>query len=330
MFTGIFIVNTKNRGMQMKKILRAWLFIIIGITLMGCNPTSITCEEGFSSVDGTCQAIEDEYENSPNYYLLDHNGVERKYLLYIPEGITANAPIVFVLHGLYGDAKTMRAYAMMDDVADEHKFAVVYPLGLEVMGVTHWNANLDFSTVDDTGYILALAEYLHNKFDLSETNVFISGFSNGGYMGYTLACEESDSFRAIASVSGSMSKATWETCDTSQPVSILQIHGTRDKSVNIEGTTESNGGFGGVPGITEIVEYWKDVNNLTVETITIESDATISYKYTSESNDSLVWYYEITSYGHAWPGIYDVYQKVNSGINASEIIWEFFSNFIDN
>ena len=313
----------------MKKLLGIVLLSILSITLVGCKDGSIICDEGFTNVEDVCIADEEEYENSRNYHSIDYNGLERKYLLYIPEGIKKDAPIVFVLHGLMSDAKTMRSYSNMDEVADEHKFAVVYPLGTKLEEATHWNANLDISEVDDTGYILALAEYLHSEFELSETNIFASGFSNGGYMSYTLACEESNSFRAIASISGTMSKGTWETCDPDQSVSILQIHGTGDSVVPIDGSLEHNGGFGGAPQMTEIIDFWKNRNNLTTEIITVESDVTTSYKYTSESNNTLVWYYEIIGYQHAWPGVNDQYQVVDSGIDASDLIWEFFSNFIE-
>ena len=58
-----------------------------------------------------------------------------------------------------------------------------------------------------------LAKKLQAEYDLSDKNTFVGGMSNGGFMSYTLACERSDTFKAIASVTGTMSGYDWENCN---------------------------------------------------------------------------------------------------------------------
>lgn len=58
-----------------------------------------------------------------------HNGISRDYILYVPENLPTNAPLVVVSHGYTSSAKTMMAYSGMNKVADAEKFLVVYPQG---------------------------------------------------------------------------------------------------------------------------------------------------------------------------------------------------------
>jgi len=82
-------------------------------------------------------------------------------------------------------------------------------------------------------------------------------------MSYTLACEASDVFSAIASVAGTMSGYTWDNRNISEPMPILQIHGLDDRVVPIDGSISEEGGWGGAPHVDTIIEYWANLNNCT-------------------------------------------------------------------
>ena len=62
--------------------------------------------------------------------------------------------------------------------------------------------------------------------------------SNGGFMSYHLACNLSSKIAAIASVTGSMSKETYEDCNPTHPTSIMQFHGTDDFTVPFDGNSD--------------------------------------------------------------------------------------------
>ena len=51
--------------------------------------------------------------NQPNSLKqsLLHNGIERDYLLYVPEGLPENAPLVVVAHGYTSSAEIIMAYS---------------------------------------------------------------------------------------------------------------------------------------------------------------------------------------------------------------------------
>ena len=61
--------------------------------------------------------------------------------------------------------------------------------------------------------------------------------SNGGFMSYHLACNLSSKIAAVASVTGSMSRETFNSCDPSHPTPVLQIHGTIDGTVPFDGNS---------------------------------------------------------------------------------------------
>ncbi len=63
--------------------------------------------------------------------------------------------------------------------------------------------------------------------------------SNGGFMSFLLACQLSDKIAAIASVAGSMSLQTQNSCNTLHPTPILVIHGDADNSIPYTGNAWS-------------------------------------------------------------------------------------------
>ena len=258
-------------------------------------------------------------------FTFDHDGLEREYLLYLPNGLPDNAPLVFVLHGFSGNAIDMLKYSGMNDVADEEGFAVCYPQGWNTTdNFPHWNANLNYTTIDDVGFLSELALYLQSQYNLNPQKTFVSGHSNGGFMSYTLACEASDVFKGAASVAGSMSGYTWNHRNISQPIPILQITGLEDDIVPIDGTGgvyDLNMGWDGAPHMDEIIDYWKDLSSCTSsDTESISSNTDVVY-YRNGINGNEVWYYNVDNYGPGWPSEDD-----EAGFSASEAIWEFFEN----
>ena len=193
---------------------------------------------------------------------------------------------------------------------------------------SHWNSDLDFSNIDDEGFLISLGTYISTTFNLSKDNMFLSGHSNGGYMGYAISKNSPGFFKAIASIAGTMSYNTWNSENPVIPTNILQIHGTSDDTVLIDGSMPYLSGFGGAPKMTDVIEYWTEINNVSTLSFSEIEDTNI-YRYTNEENSNQVWYYEIEGQGHWWPYEDSTDGEHISGINAQEVIWEFFSEFID-
>ena len=250
--------------------------------------------------------------------IFNHGGLNRTYSIYLPENLPANAPLIFVLHGIYESRADCYAYGF-DQVADTAGFAVCYPQGSSTdKGIPYWNARLNLSTVDDIGFLTELAEFLQQEHDLDPDRTFCCGFSNGGYMSYTLACEAPGEFKAIASVAGLMSEHSWSNCTPTDPTPVLHIHGLSDNTVNIDGDTY----FGGEPPLDVIINFWVALNNCTATDTVSIGTTTTAYLHRNGTNGNEVWCYLINNHIHKWP----LYTS-NIGINATEVIWEFFSKY---
>ena len=91
-----------------------------------------------------------------------YGDVDRKYYLYIPTTIEPESPLVFVFHGFTSSAENIMEYSGMNEIAETNGFAVCYPQGTtDNNGNTFFNVGYSFhwnQTVDDVGFIIALAE----------------------------------------------------------------------------------------------------------------------------------------------------------------------------
>jgi polyhydroxybutyrate depolymerase len=261
-------------------------------------------------------------------YTFEHDGVTRSYFLYTPDSLPTNAALVFVLHGFGGSGDKIMDYSRMNLVADSHKFMVCYPNGAKTAnGTPHWNARLTYTTTDDVGFLSELARELQLQYSLNPGHTFACGHSNGGFMSYTLACEAPEVFKAIASMAGTMSGYTWNNCNPSEPIPVLQIHGLADNTVPIDGSITTSGGWGGGPHVDEVVQYWADLNNCISQDSTFLPENTYAYYHRRGVDNHQVWYYKLRNWGHGWPS--SVVGN-RTGTYASEVIWEFFSTMITN
>ncbi len=257
----------------------------------------------------------------------DYEGVEREYIFQMPSELSSNAPLVFVLHGYTSNNEFISQYSGFLELGEQEGFAVCFPRGLaDAAGNTHWNANLNISNVDDIGFLSSLASYLQDEHGLNPANTFSCGMSNGGFMSYTLACEAPDVFKAIASVTGTMSGYDWNNCQSENPIPVMQISGTIDEVVPMDGSITTFGGWGGAPDIYNVIDSWVVKNNCTE--LAVDSTSTTMptkmHYHRGAGNQHEVWQYVITGMDHTWPGFW-----VDTGIDGTEEIWKFFSRYME-
>ena len=186
---------------------------------------------------------------------ITHDNINRDYILYIPASYNPSTPVplVFCFHGYSSNANSNYAYTNFRSIADTAGFIVVHPQGtLDNTGTSHWNVGgwTIGSTVDDVGFTLALLNSISASYTINPDRVYSTGMSNGGYMSFLLACQLSDKFAAVASVTGSMTPQTFSACNPVHPTPIMQIHGTADATVP----------YAGVPSwtlsIDDVLQYW--------------------------------------------------------------------------
>jgi len=138
---------------------------------------------------------------------LNKNGLERDYLIYIPEsaqGQTA-VPLLLNFHGFTGTANSQLNYADFRPIADDAGFILVSPQGTRLEGEdTHWNVGgwTLSSTTDDVAFVHMLLDQLIANHHIDTSRIYATGHSNGGYMSFLLACQMSERITAVASMAG--------------------------------------------------------------------------------------------------------------------------------
>ena len=270
-------------------------------------------------------------------------GLEREYMLYIPQSAEKNSPLVFMLHGLGSTHTIIMNYSQMNQVADKHGFAVCYPQGIRgaentrhtKKGTPFWNVGYEThknETVDDVSFIKSLAIYLQQEYNLDPEKTFCAGMSNGGDMSYLLGCEAPDIFKAIAPITGCMMGWIYESCNINDPVPVFQVHGTADKTTYYDGDVDNRDKWGAYMGVETTINFWVDRNEckkVNIDTLPDidrnDGSIVITEKYTGGRNNNEVWFYKVINGDHEWPPGWPV-KSGNGDLNTSEEIWKFFQH----
>jgi polyhydroxybutyrate depolymerase len=166
----------------------------------------------------------------------------RQYKVHVPPGYDPNVPtpVVFCIHGLGQDAVLFCVTgAAMDKKSDQAGFIMIMPNGFE----NSWNAGTCCGTassdaLDDVALFRAIFAEVGKHVNIDLNRVYATGLSNGAYMSYRLACDAADMITAVAPGAGAVgindigggtnTMSDFTTCEPSQPVSVLDIHGTDD------------------------------------------------------------------------------------------------------
>ena len=201
---------------------------------------------------------------------IEFDGLKRSYQTYVPKGLPQGAPLVLVMHGSGESAAEIRigtGYGF-ERLADAHGFAVVYPNAYTF----DWNDCStigDFSVngrgVDDTGFLVALADKLTQELHSDKSHVFATGVSSGGFMSLRLAIEAPARFRAIAAVSANVhSPENFKCTPVGSGTSVMVMNGTKDPLVPFAGGASNLLGLfykgGNVRSSRESAQYFAGLN----------------------------------------------------------------------
>ena len=194
----------------------------------------------------------------------------RPYRIKVPAVVDPGKtyPLVLVLHGWGGTSERIERYYQLDALVDELGFLVAYPEGTEETHRRHfwgghrrfWDAtdaccNFYGAPVDDVAYLDAVIDDVSAHYRVDPKRVFVMGLSNGGYMSHRYACDRAGRVAAIVSQAGAM-WADATRCKPSEPVAVLQIHGTEDEIVAYEGHPSSAHGESLLPSAHQSAADW--------------------------------------------------------------------------
>ncbi len=282
---------------------------------------------------------------------LQHDGLPRSFIVYVPESANSNSPLPVVInfHGGGGRAENYRAYTKMDATAEKYKFMVVYPngTGRYKNRLLTWNAGTccayaNKNKIDDVGFIRKLIDDLPKYAKVDKSRIYATGLSNGGMMSYRLALELSDKIAAIASVAGNMHV---EEFNPKRPIPIMHIHSVDDPRALYRG------GLGPAFPLTkyrvehrdvqEVMDLWSEFNGCQkgpykYKDLAFKTEQGVQraekWAYTACDHRAEVVHWKLHEVGHVWPGgkqdvMTEILGASTEVINASEIMWKFFSQY---
>ncbi len=263
----------------------------------------------------------DECYLNTNAQTLVHDGMNREYIIYVPNSYdgTSAVPLLLNFHGFGGSASQFINDADMRAEAEANSFILVYPQGSCLNGASHWNPcpidGDNKSTADDVGFVEAMISEISSQYNLDMERIYAAGYSNGGMMAYGLANYKSDLIAAVASVSGTMLNCIGP---TSHPMPVIHLHGTSDGVVSYNGSNDWN-------SVQSTLDYWTSFNN-TISTPTINVDTTGGmtiehYVYSQGDNSVSVEHYKYIGGDHVW------FNELYQGQNASNLVWSFMSKY---
>jgi len=292
----------------MKPVFNMLYIFLLPFILLNCNN-----DEGI-----------DEYPhaNALNYLVHDYT---RTYILHVPHSYSegTDIPLVTLLHGYTGTAAGMEQWTHMSEKADEEGFLVAYPNGIAYpwneTNPQAWNCGAQWEewtrNTDDVGFIDAMIGKITANYSIDPKRIYIAGHSNGSRMTYRLGFELADKIAAIAPVSGQMVYQSTQVPES--PVSVLHLHALDDNAVLFYG--QHNPSETMYESVDSILKLWSSYYscNGTPDTLQTEEDYLVKSWNCGDANVDIK-LYVMKRGAHQW------FTVENSGISATDLIWEFF------
>jgi len=303
--------------------IRLLVICVLAVLLPGgCDTADTPSCEGLASLTGDL------------VIKVNHQGMEREAMVHVPASYDATRAtgVVLNLHPFYFDAKWQRGYTRVEQAAELRGWITVHPEGTGTPVGWDGGGCCTEGVVDDVGYIAALLDQLSARLCVDRRRVFAAGFSNGGVMGYRLACEMADRVAAIAVVSGFDATTS---CSPARASSLLHIFSKDEPQEKVAGQPVT------LPGMTTTVVSKGSVKSvedrLTLYHCSDGPRATFAkgdvscQSWSGCDDDAEVELCTITGAGHTWPGagqdplLGSALGPTNQDLDATSYILDFFA-----
>ncbi|MCS6996696.1 MAG: PHB depolymerase family esterase [Casimicrobiaceae bacterium] len=133
---------------------------------------------------------------------------QRHYRLFVPSRAADGAsplPLVVMIHGCRQDAESFARGTRMDELAETHGFAVLYPEQAQLANVRrcwNWFEAKTASGAGECELVLEMIREASRKAAIADRKVFVAGLSSGGALAALLAFHHPERFQAVAVHSG--------------------------------------------------------------------------------------------------------------------------------
>lgn len=259
-----------------------------------------------------------DVNDSPKYLSTSIAGTKRDYYLFDnSHGSNKQAPLLIMLHGGGGSAKSAISVTKLGERAKPYGVDVIFPEGSSLGQPARWNTGLSTgSALDSVNDI----EFLDRIVQIHSTNgrpVFVAGLSNGGMMALRQMCQGSSRFAGAFIVAASTSEAILQTCNakTSQPIAL--VHGKLDSIVPYKGGFVRNGNRSeeskllSIPLVSQerLFSFWRGRNGCSTQEFGFEKPTSLmNNEFISSTNLVLplrscrqTLSFTISNGNHGWP-----------------------------
>jgi polyhydroxybutyrate depolymerase len=160
---------------------------------------------------------------------MDVGGTTRVYYVQLPSTYspTMPYPVVFQFHPLGGSA---------EQALNEYRISTGLPNAIYVtpQGLTDSSGNAGWANTGgvDITFTKQMLSTVQSTYCVDNSRIFSVGFSYGGMMSFAVGCELSDTFRAIAPMSGAL-YSDFNCKGTGHPIAMFGTHGLNDTTVPI-------------------------------------------------------------------------------------------------
>ena len=293
-----------------------------------------SCDNEEPSIDETNSEESSEFIGLNNISTTFDN-LSRSYQIYVPSIYSESEPVPIVFN-LHGGASTASGYLNsigdMRPIADTANFIVIYPQATtDSSGDPTWHLggeNSKSTSVDDVGFVSHIIDEVSSIYSVDLDRIYVTGFSNGGYLAYEIACLLSNRIAGIGSVAGHMFIDTYNYCNPSHPTPLINIHGTED-------FYEGIGEYYLDQNLSN--QYWTEYNNTdpdpvitNIENTNTQDGSTVElHTWLNGENEVSVVHYKIIGGGHSYPNLNPSSSKgyENGDIDSNSEIWNFLSRY---
>ena len=222
---------------------------------------------------------------------IDVNGKKRNYYLVSnSKSQSSNAPLLIVLHGGGGSAKSVMRVTQIGELGKSNGFDVVFPEGSNLGHPFRWNNGMKTNTsidyIDDISFIDKIVQ----RFTSQDRPVFLAGLSNGGMMALRQLCDGQSQFNGAFIVAGSTSQEILNSCTPKASLPILLVHGKEDSIVPYQGglivhpnkSKPKNPSTTPVVAHKSLVDFWRQKNQCNnqslglIKQLSVKSDSTVN------------------------------------------------------
>jgi len=220
-------------------------------------------ENSWESISETSPSNIDPLSEENAFYRL-RNPQPRSVPITLPPAYDGEKllPMIVMLHGYSEFQNYINGYMKIHAQAANHDLIYASPDGIKGPGGNNfWDATdacCDFvnSEANDVAFLHSLVIEAMNTLSVDPKRIYFAGHSNGGFMSYRMACEYPNLIAGIASLAGATFRNP-DHCTPSEPVNILQIHGTADAVIRYTGGST---GLSPYPSAMQTIQTWGTYN----------------------------------------------------------------------